>query len=76
MSMSSSGGLSPDLDPTASNDIDGLPERLAREGHNLLERVERAGGDGGVGVGVVGAEDVKEGPHHDDRERGCCRGRE
>jgi hypothetical protein len=72
--MSSSGGLSPNLDPTASDDVDDLHERLAREGHNLLERGERAGGNGGVGV--VGAEDVKDGPHHDGRERGGCRGRE
>jgi hypothetical protein len=74
MSMSSSGGLSPNLDPTASDDVDDLHERLAREGHNLLERGERAGGNGGVGV--VGAEDVKDGPHHDGGERGGCRGRE
>jgi hypothetical protein len=74
MSMSSSGGLSPDLELTASNSVDDLPERLAHEGHDLVERGERAGGDGGVGV--IGAEDVKEGPHHDGGERVGYRGRE
>jgi hypothetical protein len=70
MSMSSSGGLSLDLDPTASDDVDDLPKRLAHEGHNVLERGERAGGNSGVSV--VGAEDVKNGPHHDSGERGDC----
>jgi hypothetical protein len=59
---------------TRTDSVDDLPERLAREGHDLVERGERAGGDDSVGV--VEAEVIKERPHHDGGERGGCRKRE
>jgi hypothetical protein len=72
-------GLGPGLEAAAGDGVDDLPECGAREGgpregHDLVERGERGGGDGGAGV--LGADGVEEGPQRGGGERSGGRGGE